>query len=342
MQKLNSNYYKELKNEAERLSNKYSESPWKGILKIIWWNFTWLLKLCKNHFYSKRKCEKSKAEQDQNTDESVLALAFKLGGGFGDIIVAGNYIKELYKYTKGVCRFHICVLQDINSTKSLLNGHNHIVSIMSFSTMDSKLEQYYYDAIFEVRRYPKLEYCNKQRIKELSPDLLHFVQRIELFGESFQKYFYEDTRAHIFSVLREQNRRNQPDIERLLNMTDDVKPYVLINPAKFEIINELKLISNNYITFQRGTNITLPQICTKNWPLNHYRELISKIKIKYPGLTTVMLGRADNESADIDEVDINLCGKTDFDELKVILKHSRLHIDGECGLVYLKNALNGK
>ena len=43
----------------------------------------------------------------------------------------------------------------------------------------------------------------------------------------------------------------------------------------------------------------------------------------------------------LNSVDINLVGRTNLEELKVILKASKLHIDSEGGLVHMRKALNG-
>lgn len=64
------------------------------------------------------------------------------------------------------------------------------------------------------------------------------------------------------------------------------------------------------------------------------------IKENYPNLVIVQVGT--DRCKEIPEIDVNLLGKTNFEELKIILKNSILHIDGECGLVHLKHFLNGK
>jgi ADP-heptose:LPS heptosyltransferase len=40
-------------------------------------------------------------------------------------------------------------------------------------------------------------------------------------------------------------------------------------------------------------------------------------------------------------IDINLVGKTDMERVKMLLKNSLVHIDGEGGFTHLRRALNG-
>jgi hypothetical protein len=77
------------------------------------------------------------------------------------------------------------------------------------------------------------------------------------------------------------------------------------------------------------------------WPKPYYERLIATIKMNFPGLTIVQLGKAD-EASNLSGVDLDLRGQTTFEELKVLLKNSALHIDGECGMVHFAHSLNSR
>ena len=62
---------------------------------------------------------------------------------------------------------------------------------------------------------------------------------------------------------------------------------------------------------------------------------------EFPSLSIVQVGR-ENPESDLVGTDIDLRDQTSFEELKVILKQSALHIDGECGMVHLNHALGGR
>ena len=63
------------------------------------------------------------------------------------------------------------------------------------------------------------------------------------------------------------------------------------------------------------------------------------LKNSYPEYRLVQLGRTD--TLEIEGIDLDLRGKTSFEELKNILKYALIHIDGDCGMVHVRHYLQG-
>ncbi len=96
-----------------------------------------------------------------------------------------------------------------------------------------------------------------------------------------------------------------------------------------------KLPPGDYITVHDGydvTNVTAASArITKTWNLEHWTELVKKIK-RNTGLRVIQLGA--KSSRPIEGVDECLVNKKTLIESFDILARSRLHIDGDSGLVH--------
>ena len=100
--------------------------------------------------------------------------------------------------------------------------------------------------------------------------------------------------------------------------------------------------SDFYITVHDGTDINekLPKgFSMKNWTLEHWAELILKLKQDFCDIPIVQLGSA--RSRKIPGADHSLVGKTTFPETMQYLKSAIIHVDGDSGLVHAR-ALFGK
>jgi hypothetical protein len=290
-------------------------------------------------------------------DDEVLSIAVILHGGIGDVLMAGNYLKELWKFMECRCVFDVFSFQDINVVKSIMRGNRHIDRVGIFS--DVRRNDYcyvshndinkdaYYDVILSVSRFPEVLFCSGSVVLEKSPSLFRLIDRINEFNKFTADLLHGNHMlAVVYSRLCGHTRRNQADIGNYLKMDDNVRPFLLLDYNGADPMDKHGLDAGGYITFQRGIGVImagedLRKENMRNWPLAYYDELIILLKRRYQDLRIVIIGTAVAGAPDIAGADLDLRGKTTFDELKIILKHSRLHIDGECGLVHLKNALNG-
>ncbi|MEF8700396.1 MAG: glycosyltransferase family 9 protein [Candidatus Accumulibacter sp. UW20] len=88
--------------------------------------------------------------------------------------------------------------------------------------------------------------------------------------------------------------------------------------------------------FDTGSHIR-PGEAVKCWPLAHWTELIRRLKAAHPALRIVQIGGASSRS--IPGVDDCLIGTLRLGEALWLLKGSLLHIDGESGLVHAAHGL---
>ncbi|MFQ6778252.1 MAG: glycosyltransferase family 9 protein, partial [Alphaproteobacteria bacterium] len=109
--------------------------------------------------------------------------------------------------------------------------------------------------------------------------------------------------------------------------------------GKSNVLKKFDLETDKYITFQTGcgkrTNGNI-----RNWSIENYNKLVQLLHKKYPEYKLVQLGIENTDY--IDETDLDLRGKTNFNDLLVLLKNAKLHIDIEAGCVHFRHFLCAK
>ena len=99
--------------------------------------------------------------------------------------------------------------------------------------------------------------------------------------------------------------------------------------------------SESYITIHDGFDIHNSSIvsgrATKTWKWEHWNTLVRGLKLHRPDIDIIQLGSSTSRL--IDGVDISLVNKTSIKEAFDVLSKSRLHIDGDSGLVHAATRL---
>ncbi len=303
--------------------NKYDNNSYI-IVKIIYWLFLRL-------FFEIFNFAKNKKSSDK------LSIAFGLGGGIGDVLVHSVYVKEFVKMLDVDADIYLYVHRDPKISKQLFEEWSFVKGFFDTNRYDKEAQNY--DLAIGLGIIPRITYFNKE-VLEKSPFLSKIVQTYILYEEQNSTMLEYGSIAKV--ILRDEilNKKSiqQIDVERLLDIKADTKSYMSYNPNQRQ---ELKDIVENeiYITISRNVDSVMSnKNNTRLWFMEYYCELINKIKEKYPYIKTVQIGTQRSER--INGIDIDLCGKTDISEVKYILKHALLHIDGECGMVHLRHALN--
>lgn len=95
-------------------------------------------------------------------------------------------------------------------------------------------------------------------------------------------------------------------------------------------------IHDGFELSQGGTTVR----ATKCWNIRHWAKLVDMVHAQFPGLMVVQLGAA--TSRPIPGVDMDMIGRTTMANTFEILKSSRLHIDGDSGLVHAARVFGTK
>ena len=321
------NYFDKLQQKIDKYKSLYSNKYRKAAIKMACWNFVQLVGL--------KKINQKLIRKNINNKIALLLL-----GGIGDILIGLNYAYYLREYFK---KYNIVIDIFVNNTelvKSLDGGTDfHIFS-------NSELKNNVYLLKIRLVRYPQIlenniiytEYSKNEKLINLIKIYQDFYKNNNYI---FDLLPYLDGITNQYSFINGHKRIQQPDIANVLNITCDfIYSPKISNESK--ILNNLRLESGNYITINRGVDNQGEIIeSTKLWSSNNFNILVNLIKSTFTNYKIVQLGASIKRCELIDNVDINLVGKTSLNELKVLLKHSALHIDGEGGMVHLRKSLQG-
>jgi ADP-heptose:LPS heptosyltransferase len=156
-------------------------------------------------------------------------------------------------------------------------------------------------------------------------------------------YCFKFENQYFFQKKAVENKLN---FNNVVKLTAGIKNFTKIAlPLNFKEQDILRFgLSKQckYITFQHGfgdqgyipDRMSMP---ARLWETKNWEELLKGIKRMLPEYKIVQVGLA---SPHIIYVDINLVGKTSFDELCSVIKYSSLHIDVDCGCVHIARAVN--
>jgi len=111
------------------------------------------------------------------------------------------------------------------------------------------------------------------------------------------------------------------------------------DPDAYPAVSRLVPPGTPYLTVHDGFDASqaAPGSATKCWPLEHWNELVRRLKAQLPELRIVQLGAA--SSRPIAGVDLCLVNETTLAEAAWLIKGALLHVDTESGLVHLARTL---
>lgn len=275
-------------------------------------------------------------------DKERIHILFTLSGGLGDILIALNYIQNFYNYFGELLNIDIVVPLNLFSDISLIvKDQSYIKQCLKFNVCG----YVGYDIKIELVRIPVIQdVCNRKKIKKLLPDLYRWIVKSIDFCSKNNEYLMPGTVSDgllsWYSLNQGQNRLTQADILKYFPIKDLFKMPLHDNN---EIMAKFDLKKNKYIVVQNGAglNSTLKSVefFTRDWPNDNFNKLITQLKNDYPNYKIIQIGYASQIS--IKNVDINLLGKTNFQELLVVIANARLLIASESGAVHFRHFTTG-
>lgn len=304
-----------LKNRLEVYEKKYKNN-WQLALHMAWSS---LLSVTKKHLPAKASAER--------------AVAVRFEGGLGDLLIGINWACAFYEK---FCRPEDIKIDFCFYNLNMLRAFSPAFVRRTLTDKTSSKERY--DLMLTCMRCPTVEYINTQRMPKTLVDYAEKLNKFEIQNkELILRSMHAD--ALTFNVLSSCKKRwHQPDIIDGLNLQEKfIVPFAFINER--QVLDKFSLRSKKYITVSREVGDGAVTESTKLWPMSHYRKLLQLIKKTYPAYILLEVGTGKGDR--IGNADMDLSGKTTLEEIKVLMKHAALHIDGEGGLVHLRHAVAG-
>ena len=317
--------YDTLSRKVNKYRVKYCDKPVIACLSLISYLSGKLFSIMfSNH---KRKVISSKS----------LKIGFYLWGGLGDALINLNYICYLKKYLQSEQ-----LIIDLYLEKSSFAEFAKDIEYIDNYYVGENYNIYDYDIFISQLAFPRLLRFDSKTVSEKSSLAFDLFKKYKKFNDDNYKIIsgepYFIPMGEKLSLIQERKRIQQADINGILGMNEDFILPVKINDNE-QILEKFGLKNKEFITMNRCAG-SISDCHTKLWSVENYNTLIKLLKEKYSDIVIVQIG--DDKTPELlTDADINLVGKTNLEELKVILKASKLHIDSEGGLVHLRKALNG-
>ena len=282
--------------------------------------------------------------EDIGLPSDKINIMFLPNGGLGDYIVIANYIYLFLKKYENL-PLHVTLVSKmkfLGPTKAVFeNDSEHLIDEICDYEQHKFYEQY--DFVMDISRFPVIVHHNPDRLRSMGPELMEYVDLCEKFRNEHKKIiderpFYDGdgTRLCIDNGI---SRMQQPDIYHFLEVSEEFH-YPIQLPDKGQVLSKFG-ITGEYITVHRGCDTDYSKDSTKLWPSEYYQTVINQIKEKYPGLQIVQMGVSHSRCVSFENVDTNIIEKTSIDDLKILLKYAKLHLDCEGGMVHLRHAVHG-
>ena len=280
----------------------------------------------------------------KNKDSSTLNILFVLYGELEDFLVNANYVYNFIKYLGANNNIKIDISakkEDFEFCKGVFkNNTNGINNVFIYEEYDSSTS---YDLIFGMRTFVYTPYSNIKKIRKLNKNLYGLLRSYKAFKKERVSRFFILPSMYDMTIANNQTRLQMADINGTLGIKKDFNFPIPYPENEDEILDKFNLKNKVFITFNRDfcKNSTVAE-STKMWSYYKTNALVKLIKEKYPEIALVQTGISKDRCRILDNIDINLVGKTDLEDMKVLIKNSFLHIDCEGGFAHLRNALKAK
>ncbi|MBR5242972.1 MAG: hypothetical protein IKW13_01940 [Thermoguttaceae bacterium] len=314
-------YYGKLNRKALKYRALYGGDFRKAALRLALWTAA-----------SAFRRPSSKVERDKN----ALNVGLFFTGGLGDYLIAANYFGYLKRF-----------VGDAPVKFSLFAASPGAARAAFADPIDERpFVPQRFDLAISTARFPLVERVDRARVERFCPRLTALIDAYRALESAQPLIFslppYGDGIANAFSVARGELRIQQPDVGGFLGIGTDFDVEIPAPTDEDAVLRKFGLDGKTFVTLNRGIDAGAKNAeSTKMWPLDYYVRLVADLKRAFPERTFVQLGVSAERSPKIAGVDVDLVGKTNLDEVKILLKRAESHIDGEGGMTHLRRAMKG-
>jgi ADP-heptose:LPS heptosyltransferase/SAM-dependent methyltransferase len=269
-----------------------------------------------------------------------VCIGAQLVGGVGDVLLASCYLQALYD------EFHDCTVEVFyhqpEVARAILGNARFVQTVHAAETFPQRADAY--DLTVSVLQFVRYQVRDPEKIARANPG---FAERLRAAQHRFESYsglaaeqpFLDGLWARI-SVQAGRTVLDNLGYLGGVAVDRDTQLFLALEPAAedplFGHIGDAP-----YVTVHDGFDNTTPVaagLATKCWPLEHWADLVRRLKSQMPGVRIVQLGAA--KSRAIAGVDVDLVDRTSLQQAAWIVKNALLHIDTDSGLVHVARAVH--
>ncbi len=266
-----------------------------------------------------------------------LSIAILLAGGIGDHLIALAWIKELHRNLRKKLYIDLYCRAEFKELILLNSYINNVFEDCLFNQAKG------YDLKLTISHFITSSEYNMARIGAYSPELVEIVEKIEKFSAKHHKYIssqpHHDGAWAAYCTVMGLNRWDELGASGAIKFDRAARGCVHLDTESLDILKRHDLDNTPYITIHYGGDIRVKnsRFSVKNWPLEYWETFCRLFKRKHPDIAIVQLGP--EHAPSIQNADKVFKGQTSLRELCIVLKHALLHVDGEFGLVHLRQQL---
>ena len=280
---------------------------------------------------SYKKHIKQKECWNNNLSPDVLYVSLAEGGGIGDCIMIIPYLKAIVE--QAPCKI---VLDIYSRFPFVFNGLDFITNNIKYSSDFNEIPLKNYDVSFLNFHYGMPFNINENKIKKLYPNLFTYIEKSQ---EMTRLGLNQIHLIDYFALINGKKRYQQFDVRNVFNVQDSYKLNIFVDEN--DTLNKFNLKNKKYFLINRDVDNCLGDTHPKLWAMKNYKKLVQLLKSEFSDIKVIQIGANDNCGI-IPGTDESLIGKTSFEELKVLLKHTEYLISSEGGLNHLSHFIGGK
>ena len=275
----------------------------------------------------------------KNRHQNGVSLAIVIQGGYGDYLLIANwfsYLRERYIDEN----ISVAIVYHKSSALSVFHGTD--IKLVDVNSYRSQM----YSVEIQICTFPILSFSDDGLVKKESPKLWNYIELLRAFNREVQ--FEKDSRPRLDSlmsarsIIQGKKRIQEPDFYNLLEMTEDYKYDLPVMENEAACLESFGVKKKCYILVHRGWDDSNGgDFNVKAWSLVSCGDMLRRLKEKFPGYKIVLFGSSVRQAPPSDGCDLNLIGKTDLEQVKVLLKYSVCLVDNEGGMVHLRHAVHG-
>ena len=282
---------------------------------------------------------------------NTMKIAVMFYGGMGDFLIGKNWLYHLAEKYKLKEEIWDVFLDSVayERGKEVFETAEFIDEIKSIpseyvSLMDKERE---YDVIVRFCIFPFVQYFSGNAIAGRNKDFLDYILKLQRFG--FENYCvgfchnpnYFKTIRCLMEKFPEKKYHNYCDVFGELGIKEEFIFTLPIYGNEERFLKDYGLYNKPFITIDTGLNRDYKGgSSTRAWSHKNWNELALLLKVQFPELLTVQVGEKMSDGDDV-AVDVNLNGRTNIDEARILMKHASVHVDYDGGLVHVRHILGG-
>lgn len=270
--------------------------------------------------------------------DSVCHVLLYPKGGIGDHIYFLKYCYCLRKQFGDTIIIDVLLEEKDRYLKDSLYKYAHYVD----SVFENKCPKH--DVVIELMRFPEIKNVDLRRIKLLSNStLIEYLFCVSQFKLANDNFYRSDYLGRWYSQIHRRTRENQSDIEDFLEMSSmaDFSLHIDENITR-NVLSKFGFSQDSYVILQTGSGRVFQKVKedTRQWPVEYYQKVVDLLREKHSEIKFIQCGKLCHNR--INNVDINLVGKTTLEEVFVLIKSAKLLISAEGGYPAIRHFTSRK